>query len=115
MAGCGSDKSVDVANLNPDYILSAEEFYSEYQGNVYSMDEKYKNKVIQLTGTIVDIGNVFGHDCIEFDGGQFMSRVRCSFNTNHLEDLKKVEKGERVTIKGMGAGQDFLVDCCVLR
>ncbi len=60
--------------------ITAEQLYKEYESNEVAADQKYKNKILNLSGTIRDIGKTIGDKpYINFATGRFTHQVMVSF------------------------------------
>ena len=97
----------DIAKEEAEFVLNSKEIKNEFVSNVFTAEEKYLNRTIEVSGTIsetniVDItidNNVF---C------QFSNNINSSINLNSI-----------VTIKGRVIGYDDLLeqvklDQCIL-
>lgn len=60
--------------------ITAEQLYKEYEANEVAADQKYKNKILNLSGTIRDIGKTIGEKpYINLATGRFSHQVMVSF------------------------------------
>lgn len=97
----------DIAKEEAEFVLNSKEIKNEFVSNVFTAEEKYLNRTIEVSGTIsetniVDItidNNVF---C------QFSNNINSSVNLNSI-----------ITIKGRVIGYDDLLeqvklDQCIL-
>ncbi len=89
----------------PRYQVHA--IFDEYEANEARADAKYLNKVIEVTGTIVDIekkgGGVFsGPERYEvtLDGKGFLRFLDCDFPLSLRESVLALDAGQSVTLRG---------------
>ena len=68
-------------NSNPSVIITASKLYKEYNANEIAADEKYKGKIIEVTGVIRDIGNdIMDNAYITLVGDEYFGDIQCYFN-----------------------------------
>ncbi len=90
----------------PDYVISANRLYQEYEYNEVSANYKYKGKIVLVSGTMQDIGNdLFGDPYIVIGGSGFLDGVQCSFNKSETLSIARLFKGQNVRIKGEVSGK----------
>ena len=108
-----ADAEEELANA-PDYILSADQLYQEYENNEVAADNKYKGKIVLISGTIQDIGKDFMSAYIRIGSDLYLG-VRCSFSEE--ASVARLSKGQRVRVKGevSGKGVNVLVKNCSLQ
>lgn len=89
----------------PRYQVHA--IFDEYEANEARADARYLNKVIEVTGTIVDIekkgGGVFsGPERYEvtLDGKGFLRFLDCDFPLSLGESVLALDAGQSVTLRG---------------
>ena len=100
----------DYKSIEPEITVTAPEMYRDYDANEVSADEKYKGKVIAISGKVVAIRqNSFNDDEIQvhLKGGDYSS-VDCKFSAKHKAEAAALKKGDKVKIKGLGAGKEVL-------
>lgn len=89
----------DLTERKPDYTLSAEEFHAEYKKGSQAAAEKYKKKIIELTGVVDNIGRNIGSDpYIILKVEKELIGVYCT--TRDDEPWLKVLPGQTVKVKG---------------
>lgn len=93
------------SSIIPRYQVHA--IFDEYEANEARADAKYLNKVIEVTGTIVDIekkgGGVFsGPERYEvtLDGKGFLRFLDCDFPLSLRESVLALDAGQSVTLRG---------------
>ena len=96
-----------------DYEIDASVLYDEYNRNEIAADAKYKNKKLQITGVINNIGSdIMGSVYITLSIGEEYSitDVQCYFDSKaEIEKVSTLEKGQTVTLLGVGDGKTFNV------
>ena len=109
LAIASSEDSVekDISGKSPDIKISANELHQDYQANEVKADGKYEGKILQVTGTVEDVGKDIT-DTIYVSlsvGGEYSATsVQCFFADSHTDDAANLNKGDQVTIKGKGDG-----------
>ena len=89
----------------PDYILSANQLLREYQNNEVAADNKYKGKIVLVSGIIQNIGkDILDNPYIVIGGSGFLDGVQCYFTKNQEQALAYISKGQRVRVKGKVSG-----------
>lgn len=87
-----------IEGSEPDFRVSAAQLVSEYQENENAADDKYKKKVILVTGVIQKIYRGFLYTpYVELEAG-----VRCSFSDVEDDALLALVEGQTVSMKGQG-------------
>lgn len=96
--------------------VTTENLLKEYEANEVAADEKYKSKLVEITGTVYKIDkDIFETPQIRFSKNNTISSVVCSFSKNNTDQLSKVSIGQSLnlkgTVKGMTLGSVYLKDC----
>ena len=101
-----SAKSVATANsAKPVITISAIRLYEDYKANEVAADEKYKGKILQVTGVVGNIGkDIVGIMYISLKTNDLIGSVQCMFAGEHKERISQISKGTKVTIKGKCSG-----------
>lgn len=96
--------SADEANAYPEYSITSEQILKEYDENGVRAATKYKNKVVEITGTIDDINvDILGDAYITLtDGSDFsLTDVECTFlDSQQINKLNNLVKGQTITVVG---------------
>jgi tRNA_anti-like len=88
------------------YTVIANKLYSEYDRNEVAADEKYKGKIIIVSGAIHDIGkDVMNNAYIVIGGKGFLDGVQCTFTKGEQSSVARLSKGQQVTVKGEVGGK----------
>jgi hypothetical protein len=108
--GCNKPKapSPPAEPRKPDYTLTADELLGEYQKNEVGADQKYKEKLIQVTGTVAGIkkaplmgyfvGLGSAQDADTYD-------MMCFLDPSAEADAGQLKVGDKVTIMGICKGK----------
>lgn len=93
----------------PSIKVSAVQLFNEYKSNEVAADKKYRDKIIEVTGTVVEIGKDMLSDepNVKLAVGQNdmgLSDVTCTFRSKHTDELAALSKGQDITVRGKGAG-----------
>lgn len=92
--------------------VTAEQLYSEYKENEVAADQKYKGKMLEVSGTINNIGkDIVDNMYITLDTGELIASVQCYFKKSEEETVAGLKKGQEVTVVGKGDG--FLLNAQV--
>ena len=107
--------SID-SGTEPVLSVNSKTLYKDYSNNEIAADDKYKGKIIQVNGTIRDIGNDIMDDAyVTLIGDEFFGDIQCYFNDkSNVVDLKK---GQRITVVGYcdGLFMNVLLKNCILK
>ena len=104
------------SDSNPSVRISASKLYKEYNENEIAADEKYKGKIIEVTGVIRDIGNdIMDNAYITLVGNEYFGDIQCYFNEKSV--VAKLSKGKRVTVIGscFGLMINVQINNCIVR
>ncbi len=102
-------KMVADPTVKPTHILSAAVLYAAYDENEVAADQKYKNALVEITGTVHDIGkDVLGDAYITLDTGKPYYYVQCTFSKAQESAVASLSKGETVTVGGECRGSVLL-------
>ena len=110
------DGTVDVeTTTNPDtgeteaivIEVTAADLYAAYVENAVAADAIYKDKVVQVTGTVSNIGQDLLTDdpCVSLDSGSAygIAPIQCFFSSATSE-IAELRDGDTITIRGKCTG-----------
>ena len=89
-----SPESSDSAEI---ISISDTELVQAYRDNEIAANRTYKGKTIEVTGVLFDLMSAGSNYVVYLSNSAYIS---CYFDKNHEDDLAKLKKGERVTIRG---------------
>ena len=104
------------SDSNTSVTISASKLYKEYNENEIAADEKYKGKIIEVTGVIRDIGNdIMDNAYITLVGNEYFGDIQCYFNEKSV--VAKLSKGKRITVIGSCSGLmiNVQINNCIVR
>jgi predicted small secreted protein len=99
-AACATETGIakDILEKEPDFRVTATEIVADYTISESAGDDKYKGKVIVVTGVISEIYRGFLYTpYVELEAG-----VRCSFSDNEDAVMLALSAGQTVSMKGQG-------------
>ena len=100
----GGAEKISVAT--PDYVLSANKLFKEYDKNSVAADAKYEDKIVVVSGTIQSIGkDIMDTAYLVIGGSGFLDGVQCMLPRGQEGLVARVSKGQYVTLKGKVSGQ----------
>ena len=100
----GDTEKISVAT--PDYVLSANKLFKEYDTNSVAADAKYEDKIVVVSGTIQSIGkDIMDTAYLVIGGTGFLDGVQCMLPTGQEGLVARVSKGQYITLKGKVSGQ----------
>ena len=100
MVACETETGIakEIADKEPELVVSAAQMVADYEENESAGDEKYKGKVVLVTGVISTIyRGILQTPYVELEAG-----VRCNFSDNEDAVMLKLEEGQTVSMKGQG-------------
>ena len=100
LAACETETGIakDILEEEPDFRVTAAEIVADYTISESEADDKYKGKVVVVTGVISEIYRGFLYTpYVELEAG-----VRCSFSDNEDAVMLALSAGQTVSMKGQG-------------
>ena len=95
-----------ISAATPDYVLSANTLFKEYDKNNVAADAKYEGKIVEVSGTIQSIGkDIMDTAYLVIGGSGFLDGVQCMLPRGQEGLVARVSKGQYVTLKGKVSGQ----------
>lgn len=101
-------------STTPDFVVTANDLFDEFDTNETEALKKYENKVIEVTGEVISVKNGENDSNIILEAEMAMAGgVNCSFK---YAQENEIEKGTVVTIKGQCQGylMDVVLNNCYL-
>lgn len=101
--------------------VAASELMRDYDANEVAADAKYKDKVIQTSGTITSIGkDILDTPYITLSsGGNSFSSVQCMFEKSDQAELAALAKNTKITLQGRVSGKTLgnvlIRECSVVK
>ena len=100
LAACATETGIakDILDEEPEFRVTAAELVADYTANKSAADDKYKGKVVVVSGVISEIYRGFLYTpYVELKAG-----VRCSFSDNEDAVMLTLSEGQTVSMKGQG-------------
>ncbi|MEZ5057187.1 MAG: hypothetical protein R2879_09140 [Saprospiraceae bacterium] len=104
----------DMTAAESDLKVSAEDLLSSFENDEANANEKYNDKVVEVSGTVADVSkDEDGNTKVTLDAGDPLGGVICQLD--NLSDHKRLEfpLGEKVAFKGLCTG--YLMDVVLVR
>jgi hypothetical protein len=118
---CGTSKeatkevAASVEANGPAVDVSARQLFADYEANEVSADDKYKGKVLRISGTITKIGkDVLDTPYVGLSVGDDVFEVQCMFDDGAA--VSSLKKGQKLTVRCKGDGKmgNVIVRGCVV-
>lgn len=109
--------------VHPEHIsafrMSAVSLSRTYLKDPAAADQRYRDRLIQVSGQVARVEqDMSGQLAIILQGSQSrFSGVECEVDQAQLGDVKDLRSGQRILVKGVGAGKTIhvrLSDCLLL-
>jgi len=103
---------------SPPIEVSSRQLFYDYESNEVAADQKYKEKILVVTGKIASIGkDITDNIYITLATDDIFGEVQCLFADTHSDVLAKLSKGQKVTIKGKCDGKmmNVFLRGCILQ
>lgn len=100
LAACETESGIaeSIADEDPEFRISAVQLFAEYEANEAAANEKYKGKVIVVTGVISKIyRGILYTPYVELAAG-----IRCNFSDMEDPVLLSLSEGQTISMKGQG-------------
>lgn len=107
--------SIEQEVKKPELVVTATAYFNDYEGNEVAADEKYKGKLIEISGTVAEVRKTLGSYFIDLESPNQFLHIACEMSSQ--DGLASVAKGSSVTIIGQGAGKVMSprLDECVVK
>ena len=107
-----------VTNEKPLYELKSDDLLSDYMTDETGANKKYLGKVIEVTGTLINISSEDQQQevTLMLNAGEEMAGISCKVNLKSNPEVIKLKSGSQVSIKGICTGMLMdvvLVNCSV--
>lgn len=105
---------VVITSKTPTYILTADQLSAEYKADEVAADNKYKGKVVLISGSVRQNGKFMGTAYMVIGGHEMFDGVQCNFAES--SGVASLSKGSQVTVKGEVGGKkgNVLLRNCTL-
>jgi hypothetical protein len=102
VAGSENATAVPIIQVTAASILAA------YEDNAIAADQKYKDKILDISGPIDDFGeDIMGTKYLTLsDSSEYsFETIRCMFSDEHVNQLATLKKGQTITARGKSDGK----------
>ncbi len=101
-----SNQSSSQTNSEPEIEISAVQLLKEYDNNKLAADEKYKGKMLIVTGMVTAVGQALKpYVTLASESGYDIISVQCEFDRSQKGELAQFGKGSKLKIKGVCKGE----------
>lgn len=102
----------------PAVTVGAAQLWTDYQNNEVAADEKYKGRLLLVTGTIASIDkDAFDNMVVRLQSPNQFMNVHAKLEDSEKSEAARLSKGQKVTVKceggGMIIGSPMLRDCTI--
>jgi len=94
----------DLGDVQADFSVPATGLIKEFITNETAADNKYRNKVLSVSGMVKGVDSSGNFYTIEVGDTSDMSSVRCSVDSTHTSQAANLKRGMNVVIKGAMTG-----------
>ena len=119
---CGESQETteqDISGKATDIRVSAVRLFKDYEANEVAADEKYKSKILEVSGAVEDIGkDILDQIYVTLKTGEYeIFHIQCFFSDAHKNAAAQLRKGQRITVKGKCDGKlgNVMIKGCVIR
>lgn len=93
----------DISKQQPDIIITDTQMFSDFTNSPKDADVTYKNKIIELSGTIKKTEVKDSICTVIFDsGGNYIIVANCDYDTEN--EVKKLKENSKIKLKGIYSG-----------
>lgn len=101
--------NTEAAETEQTVTVSASQLYSDYKQNELAADEKYKGKMIEVSGTVSTIEEMFGQKFVTLNTGDIIGKIQCFLDDSEGSKAASLTVGQQITLKGEGDGMSLNV------
>jgi hypothetical protein len=117
--GSNDDKETEaeIKNESPAVEISASQLYADYESNGVAADQKYKGKVLLVSGTVNNIDrDITDNIYVTLKGDEYFGDIQCFFAEDHVNTASQLSKGQQITVKGKCDGKmmNVMLKGCVI-
>ncbi len=115
------DRLLETIRSGPGLPITATKLEEVYQQNVVAAELKYKNTVLELTGTVIRVTRESGsaYYTLKLEGDAAGAVVNCDFAEKAKNPLAALERGHTAKLRGLCVGRENdairLKDCIIVK
>lgn len=106
------ENTIDITAAHTEIQISSEKLISSFLDNENIANSEYIEKTIEIEGVIKDITLINNRYTVLLQGETDFSCVICDMQPNQYNNIKKLELGQDIVLKGICKG--FLMDAIFL-
>lgn len=103
----------DIANAQPEYVVSVKELAEEFQVDEKDANKKYLDNILQVKGEIASISTNNGKSVLTLRQEGSSTNIICTLDASENKKVLLLKEGQAVTVKGICTG--FLMDIMLIR
>lgn len=115
--GSSSSSSTTANNAPAEVIkVTAAQLYSAYKANEISADSQYKGKLLEVSGSVNNVGKTFNSPYVALKGDTYFGDIQCMLRDSEQSKAATLQKGQQVTVQGENIGLTLnvtLSDCII--
>ncbi len=106
-----SDEEAVELRQKPLVRTSASALDQEYYNDRQAAEQKYRDNVIQVSGTVLRVEqDGSGQISVILQGAQSrLSGIECQVNRTQMQEVQQLRAGQQIIVKGYGAGKTIHV------
>jgi hypothetical protein len=117
--GSSDDKQIEqeISTQEPEISITASQLYKEYEANGVAADQKYKGKVLSVSGVVNNIDrDILDKIYVTIKGDEYFGDIQCYFAESHVNAAAQLSKGQKITVKGKCDGKlvNVKLDGCTM-
>lgn len=96
----------DMMKAHPEYVMQASDLFNDFSNDEGSANKKYLGKVVQITGTVVDVKNDNDETAVTLEDELFgiSTYLDSAFVAENPDLVSAVDTGQTVTLRGQCDG-----------
>lgn len=103
---------IEVVHIQPDSIVSSENLVANFLSDQSQANHAFTDKIIEVVGKVKEVSFLNNRNTLILQGPIEDSGIICDMNSDQFSLIKKLQKGQKVKIKGICKG--FLKDVIML-
>jgi hypothetical protein len=98
-----STTSKPVHSEQPEHVY-AWTLTQEYEENELAADDRYKDRLLKVSGKVSNIADTLGNITVQLEGHKALVTVMCSFDESQKAAVSKLRTGKEAILIGRGDG-----------
>jgi len=98
--------------------ISASQLYAAYTANEIKADDMYKNKILEVSGSVSSIGkDIMDNPYVVLKTSDLLGGIQCMLTDEEKSKAGKLSKGNLITVVGKNTGKmmNILLDECSIK